>query len=177
MRLVIFIVLATPLALLPLPGCKKEVPPASWQPAPAAAVSDAPPTLDSAPAAAAAIARNFERVYFALDSASLDGPSKDALRANAALMSAHPGIKVEIQGHCDEQGTTEYNLALGEKRASAVRAYLEAVGVPPGRLSTISFGEERPASPGAGETVWAQNRRAEFRITLGTESPVAGTVP
>jgi peptidoglycan-associated lipoprotein len=71
---------------------------------------------------------------------------------------------VQIQGHCDERGTVEYNLALGEKRASAAKDYLVGMGINPDRLSTISYGEERPANPGHNEAAWAQNRRDEFKI-------------
>ena len=86
-------------------------------------------------------------------------------------------MKVEIQGHADERGTTEYNLALGQKRAAAVRQFLLAEGVAPSRLSTISYGEEKPRAAGESETAWAQNRRAEFRITWSGDALVQGTTP
>lgn len=123
------------------------------------------------------VRENFRRVNFAYDSASLDASSKDLLSQNARLMSSHPGISLEVQGHCDERGTTDYNIALGQRRAKAVRDYLTNAGVSPARIKTISMGEERPLVSGAGETAWAQNRRAEFRVYEGGDGKVVGTVP
>lgn len=101
-------------------------------------------------------------VYFEFDSFNLTSASQDALNMAAEWLIANPNIRVQIEGHCDERGTTEYNLALGERRASSVRDYLVMKGVPVSQLSTISYGEERPAVPGFDEASWAQNRRAEF---------------
>jgi len=101
-------------------------------------------------------------VYFEFDSFNLSSASRDALNMAADWMMANPNVRVQVEGHCDERGTTEYNLALGERRASAVRDYLVMRGVPVSQLSTISYGEERPAVPGFDEASWAQNRRAEF---------------
>jgi peptidoglycan-associated lipoprotein len=118
---------------------------------------------------------NFARVHFAYDSATLDASSKAALEDNARIMKNHPRLTVEVQGHCDERGTTDYNLALGNKRAAAVRDHLTAMGVAPNRVATLSYGEERPVAMGADESSWSQNRRAEFRV-LVSEPGVAGTV-
>ncbi|MCK6507644.1 OmpA family protein [Myxococcota bacterium] len=123
------------------------------------------------------VRENFRRVNFAFDSSALDGASKDLLSQNARLMAAHPGISLEVQGHCDERGTTDYNLALGQRRAKAVRDYMTSAGVSPARIKTISMGEERPLVAAAGETAWAQNRRAEFRVYEGGDGKVVGTVP
>jgi peptidoglycan-associated lipoprotein len=112
--------------------------------------------------------RNFERVYFGLDSAKLSGDALEALQQNAAIMQRSPGIKVEIQGHADERGTTDYNLSLGQRRASSVSGYLTRMGVGEARLDTVSFGEERPLVNGSTEGAWSKNRRAEFRITWGS---------
>ncbi len=101
-------------------------------------------------------------VYFAYDSFNLSGSSKSGLAAAAQWLKSHPEQSVQIEGHCDERGTTEYNLALGERRAGAVKDYLVSQGVSSTQLSTISYGEERPAVQGTGEDVWARNRRSEF---------------
>jgi len=112
-----------------------------------------------------AAAQALSKVFFDYDSASLDSGTKSALDQVASIMSQNPSVKLEIQGHCDERGTTSYNMSLGERRARAVNSYLSGKGVPTSRLATVSYGEERPSSSGAYETAWAQNRRAEFRVT------------
>lgn len=118
---------------------------------------------------------NFERVYFDFDSDALGGESKDALKANADIMKEHTTIELEIQGHADERGTTDYNIALGQRRAKAVQDYLVGMGVPTSRVRTVSYGEERPAATGSSETAWSKNRRAEFRIMSGADGKVEGT--
>lgn len=123
------------------------------------------------------VARNFERVFFEFDATTLNAESKAALSDNVSILQKYPDLKVEIQGHADERGTTDYNLALGEQRAAAIRAYLTAAGVPASRVTTITYGEERPIDPAATEVAWAQNRRAEFRITWSPTPTVTGTVP
>ena len=99
-------------------------------------------------------------VYFSYDSAALDGNSKGSLFRQAAFLNANPALTVTIEGHCDERGTREYNLALGERRAAAARDYLLAQGVDPARIKVISYGKERPAMAGSNEESWAKNRRA-----------------
>ena len=101
-------------------------------------------------------------VYFDYDSANLTPAATTALDANSEQLLQLPDTVVQIAGHCDERGTQEYNLALGERRAQAVRNHLRQLGVPGGRLVTISYGEESPAVPGSGEEAWARNRRCEF---------------
>lgn len=103
-------------------------------------------------------------VHFAFDSAALDADARAALADDAAMLGAHPEVRVQIEGHCDERGSTEYNLALGERRADAVRDALAAAGVAGSRLATLSYGEERPVDPGHDEAAWAQNRRSELRV-------------
>jgi peptidoglycan-associated lipoprotein len=102
------------------------------------------------------------KVLFAYDSFALDAAGKATLDANADWLKNNSGRKVQIEGHCDERGTTEYNLALGERRASTVKEYLLTKGVAATQLSTISYGEERPSVSGNDEAAWAQNRRGEF---------------
>lgn len=101
-----------------------------------------------------------DRVFFAFDSSELRPDARDTLRRQAEWLEANAGVRLTIEGHCDERGTREYNLALGERRANAVRSYLVALGVDSGRLSTISYGKERPAVLGSNEDAWSQNRRA-----------------
>lgn len=106
-------------------------------------------------------------VYFAFDSSSLSAEAIATLQGNAQRISEVPNVIIQIAGNCDERGTQEYNLALGERRAQAVRQHLQSLGVPGERMVTISYGEENPAVPGSNEAAWAQNRRAEFmRATL-----------
>ena len=119
---------------------------------------------------------NFGRVHFPLDSHTLDAPSKAALAANVEIMQKFPTIEVEVQGHADERGTIDYNVALGQRRADAVRTYMTEMGVAPSRVRLLSYGEERPLSSGHDEVAWSENRRVEFRITAGTDPKIRGTV-
>lgn len=119
---------------------------------------------------------NFERTYFDFDSSELTDVTKTILDNNAGLMQKKTDIKVEIQGHADERGTTDYNLALGQRRAQSVYNYMTARGIAPSRLKVVSYGEERPLARGGTETAWSKNRRAEFRITWGgDDASVTGT--
>ena len=101
-----------------------------------------------------------DRVFFELDSYSLDAQSRATLDAQAAWLERNAGVRVTIEGHADERGTREYNLALGDRRANAARDYLQSRGVAASRMQTISWGKERPAVDGHDEASWAQNRRA-----------------
>lgn len=158
------------------PACKKKAPPTDLPDAPIAAevVKPAEPPK-AVPQEVQDMVSNFAKVYFDFDAAVLNGDSKAALDANAEIMMKYTDVKVEVQGNADERGTTDYNLALGQKRADAVVKYLQARGVSPSRVKTVSYGEERPAVQGASETAYAQNRRAEFVITYGAGAPVQGT--
>lgn len=102
------------------------------------------------------------RVHFAFDSYVLTAQARKTLAQNARVMKALSGLKVRIEGHCDERGSDEYNLALGERRAQAAVNYMATLGVAASRMSTISYGEEKPLDPGHGEGSWDKNRRAEF---------------
>lgn len=104
-------------------------------------------------------------VYFELDSSDLTAANQKALDDNAALLKRYPSWAVTVEGHCDERGTAEYNLALGERRAIAARAYLVSLGIAADRLRTVSYGKEFPFDPGHDETAFAKNRRAHFVIT------------
>lgn len=107
---------------------------------------------------------DLKRVYFAFDSAGILEPAKGPLNQNADWLMANPAVQIQIEGHCDERGTADYNYALGEQRANAVREYLIGQGVEPGRIHTISYGSDRPANPASNERAWAENRRAQFMI-------------
>jgi peptidoglycan-associated lipoprotein len=109
-----------------------------------------------------ALASIREKVFFDFDKYELKPPSRETLRRKAEALRALPDIRIVIEGHADERGTVEYNLALGEKRARAARDFLTDLGIDPERMSIVSYGEERPAVFGHDETAWSQNRRDEF---------------
>ena len=115
-------------------------------------------------AAERAAASGLERIHFDFDQYVLTDAAKSTLVNNAGLLRAAPGIKVLIEGHCDERGSDEYNLALGEKRALATKNFLVSLGVPAERMSIISYGEEMPLDPAHTQEAWAKNRRADFKV-------------
>lgn len=104
-------------------------------------------------------------VFFAYDSAEIDAASRRVLDQNAEVLRRNPNWVITIEGHCDERGTAEYNLALGERRAVAARQYLEDLGLAADRLRTVSYGKEFPFDPGNDEAAWRQNRRAHMVIS------------
>jgi peptidoglycan-associated lipoprotein len=126
------------------------------------------PATDKAVAEAQALAvRQAEllaktRVYFAFDSSAIDDESRAIIEAHASYLAANPGITLTLEGHADERGTREYNLALGERRAQAVEKLVRVLGVDGKRITTVSFGEEKPVDPTHNESAWRQNRRAEI---------------
>ena len=177
--------LATLVLALLAPACrtKKPEPP---PPVPAPAIQPAQPVTDVAPrpqgemvdktpdplagdivAVNDYVTRNglLGDVYFDFDRADLSEESRSRLARNADWLLAHPEFQVRIEGHCDERGTNEYNLALGERRAAAARDYVTSLGVTGGMLTTLSYGEERPQCSDSSEGCWARNRRAHFLIT------------
>ena len=105
-----------------------------------------------------------EHIYFDFDKSDLTPSAVSVLKRKASWLSYNTGVSVVIQGHCDERGTTEYNLALGERRAQSAKAFLMDMGVASSRLQTISYGEERPVDPGHDEAAWEKNRRAQFVV-------------
>ncbi|MGH6893879.1 MAG: peptidoglycan-associated lipoprotein Pal [Dongiaceae bacterium] len=108
-----------------------------------------------------------DRVFFGLDKYDLTPEAQATLERQAAWLQQFPAVIVSVEGHADERGTREYNLALGERRANSVKNYLAALGVDQNRITTISYGKERPAVPGSDEDAWAQNRRAVTVVTGG----------
>ena len=138
-----------------LAGCQQ--PQAAMEPGLGQGSNTGEPPNDKACADIAAAA---DRVFFQYDSAALRPDARTTLDALASQMQKQPQCRFVVEGHCDERGTREYNLALGEKRASVVVSYLAALGVDPTRMQATSYGKERPAVIGDGEDSWAQNRRA-----------------
>ncbi len=104
-------------------------------------------------------------LFFVLDSDDVDAEGQKVLQDNAAVLKKYPSWQITIEGHCDERGTAEYNLALGERRALSAKNYLVSLGVPADRVKTVSYGKEFPFDPGHDETAWSKNRRAHFVIT------------
>lgn len=137
----------------------------------AAAEAEAARREAEARARAAEIARVRETltevVYFEYDSEQLTSEAESRLQRKIAILRANPGLNVRVEGHADERGSTEYNLALGQRRAESVRNYLSNYGIDTGRVTTLSYGEERPVAEGEDESAWRQNRRAEFVLTGG----------
>lgn len=120
--------------------------------------------------AAAGSARDFaenvgDRVFFATDSSSVTSEGRMTLDKQVAWLKKYSNTRVQVEGHADERGTREFNLALGERRATSVKNYLIGAGIPASRISTISYGKERPAVTGTGEAAWSQNRRAVTVVT------------
>ena len=158
--------------VLLLAGCAKratQAPPTttSTPPVPGSTTptpSDTPPPVTSetpTPGADAIIAQ-LRPAFFDYDSYSLGEAARGALDGNARVLRDNPGVSIVVEGHCDERGTSEYNQALGERRAMAARDYLAAAGIESSRMRVISYGKERPFATGSDEESWAQNRRAHF---------------
>ena len=157
-------------AFLIFSSCSKKTTKVDEQPP--TVVEKAPPPVEKEPAkieppkeeAKPGVELSFKTVYFDFDNYNIRSSQRDIIAHNANVLEAYPGVKVLIVGNCDERGTIEYNLALGDKRANAVKEYLRNYGINGDRLSTLSYGEEQPADAGHTEEAWAKNRRAEFKI-------------
>ena len=185
------LVLITVLAALPLAACSRREPPVQPQPtlpdtagegarraaelermrqdsiarARAAADADAARRAEDVTARARAVLE--EVVRFDYDESDLRADAEAALARKVPILRANPNVRLRIVGHTDERGSLEYNLALGMRRATAVREYLAGFGIDASRFETTSMGEDAPVAAGANESAWAQNRRAEFVITAG----------
>jgi peptidoglycan-associated lipoprotein len=162
-KLTTTILIAT--ALLATSACSKKRP-AEIPPAPGGPVDQGPTGGNGQNTGGPGSRADFERsvtsntVNFALDSYGIDDRARTILDSQAAWLTRYPNVAVSLEGHCDERGTREYNLALGDRRALSAKNYLATRGVAPGRISTISYGKERPIALGSDEASWAQNRRA-----------------
>jgi peptidoglycan-associated lipoprotein len=108
-----------------------------------------------------------EMVFFAYDRSDISTEARAILDRKARVLRDQPGVSIRVEGHADERGSTEYNLALGNRRAEAVRTYLSNVGIHPSRMQSTTYGESRPFMRGTGENAWSRNRRAEFVVTAG----------
>lgn len=108
-----------------------------------------------------------DRVFFDLDKYELKADAQGVLKKQAAWLGAYKSVKISVEGHCDERGTREYNIALGERRANSVKDYLVALGVSAARIQTVSYGKEKPVAMGHNEAAWAQNRRGVTVLTAG----------
>ena len=106
----------------------------------------------------------FRTIYFDFDKSDLRPDAREGLQANAGYLKSNSGVAVTIEGNCDERGSNEYNLALGKRRAEAAYKYLVDLGIDGSRMTTVSYGEERPAVEGHNELAWAKNRRDEFKV-------------
>jgi len=164
-----------------IPACAKDEPPAPAPqpvpppaPAPAPTREVAPPEAGEWEVADAGAEESYlsmdqinarqllRTIHFDYDSAEIRGDQRATLQANADWLREHPNVRILVEGHCDERGTREYNLALGDQRAQAASAYLTSLGISASRVETISYGEENPVAMGEGEQFWSQNRRGEF---------------
>ena len=159
------LVLALAAGSLTLSGCLKKAP-ASLPPDPGAAVStDTTTSANQGPVAGsqadfAAQMMGQDSIYFDTDRYNIDGQDQQALAAQAVWLAKYPAKRITIEGHCDERGTQEYNLALGERRANAAKNYLVSLGIDAARITTVSYGKEKPVALGSDEESWAKNRRA-----------------
>lgn len=181
------LVAAVPIVVLPvvLCGCHHQppvvrpsltraaaaapVPVATPRPHPAAAPAPRPLTEDEVFASTSLDALNAQKpladAFFDYDSPVLRADARESLAKDAKWLQRWSSTKVTVSGHCDERGTAEYNLALGEERAAAVKDYLQSIGVAADRITTVSYGKERPFCTAGGESCWSQNRRGHFVVT------------
>ena len=157
-------ILTAAILALALAGCAKK-PPKQLPPAPSNGSETAPAT-DTSGAAVPGSQADFlakvmsDRIFFDTDSSDVDANDQATLRSQAAWLAQYPRVRATIEGHADERGTREYNIALGERRANSTKNALAAMGVDAGRMTVISYGKERPDATGSDEASWAKNRRA-----------------
>ena len=170
-KVLLILALGVSLSIASLDGCAKKkatTPPAppkveapKPKPAPPAVVPKAPEKQEEG------VPRDlmFKTVYFDIDKSNIRPDQRSALENNAQLLAKYGTVKVRLEGHCDERGTDEYNMALGQRRTDSVLSFLTSYGISDSRSETISYGEMRPADPGHNEAAWAKNRRCEIIIT------------
>jgi peptidoglycan-associated lipoprotein len=160
--------------VISVPGCKKKAPKETPPPTTETEIEPVPTEVDTTGQGEKELRVQMDRdmarimpVYFDYDRSEIVGAERDKIRTVAEVLRTWPDWTVNIEGHCDERGTNEYNLALGERRAKSAQRALVAEGIGSERISIISYGEERPSDPGHTETSWSRNRRAEFRVSTG----------
>jgi len=165
------IALMAGVALLATGACTKKRP-ETLPPGPGTTTPTPPPGGDTTPGVVRGSAEDFKRsvvsdtIHFDYDAYDIDPQARAVLDSQVAWLRQYPNVRITIEGHCDERGTREYNLALGDRRANAAKNYLAARGISPARITTISYGKERPVALGSNESAWAQNRRA-VTIVIG----------
>lgn len=157
----------TAASALALAACSKkapeELPPAPQAPSAPAPTPAPPPVAGPVPGTQAHFTQAMQgrdTIFFDTDKYDIDAEDQAALRQQAQYLQQYPNIRATVEGHCDERGTREYNLALGERRANAAKNYLVSLGIAENRLTTVSYGKERPLDTGSNESAWARNRRA-----------------
>jgi peptidoglycan-associated lipoprotein len=169
-RLILFLLIGA-MPLLLTSGCgggpkpEPEAPPVIEPPVQPEIKAEPEPEVKPEPEVVKVKETDFKIVYFDFDKYNLVDSAKSALEHNAQILKSNPSVMVKIEGNCDERGTEEYNLSLGDKRAVSAKNYLVSLGIEGSRLQTISYGKSRPAVQGHNEAAWAKNRRDEFRIT------------
>ena len=153
-----------------LAACQKkapeELPPPPTETAPAPAPAPSGPGVGSQQHFIDAVGQQNTVVYFDTDQYNIDAEDQAKLQRQAQYFNQYSGVTFTVEGHCDERGTRDYNLALGERRANAAKNYLVSIGIPANRIRTVSYGKERPVALGSNEAAWAQNRRAAT-VTIG----------
>lgn len=168
----IVIALSLLVAFASLSGCggkkQTQAPPPAPAPAPEPAPAPAPTPRPAAPKTQedrVPSDLSFSTVYFDFDKSEIRADMRNTMNENARLMNRYKTVRVRIEGHCDERGTNEYNMALGQRRADIVKQYLIDYGISASRIQTVSYGEERPVDPRHNEDAWSKNRRSEIVIT------------
>jgi peptidoglycan-associated lipoprotein len=163
--------LAAAASLIALAGCTTKPQASNEAPPPQAMTGGGATQSNIVPGSAEDLRVNVgDTVHFAYDKYDIQDEDRAILQRQAAWLGKYPAVRVSVEGHCDERGTREYNLALGARRANAVKEYLVSLGVSAGRLDTISYGKERPMCSQSNEDCWAQNRRGVSTITAGASS-------
>ncbi len=162
-----YAVAMTVASALAISACSKkapeELPPPPQAPSTAPSTPAPPPQSGPTPGSQAHFAQQMngrDTIYFDTDRYNIDSEDQAALQAQAQYLSQYSSARATVEGHADERGTREYNLALGERRANAAKNYLVSLGIPANRINTVSYGKERPKATGSNEAAWAQNRRA-----------------
>ena len=161
-----FVIILGATSALALGACAKKAPeelpppPAAASPAPAAGAAEPSGPIPGTEEHFKQQMSGQDVIYFDTDKYDVDAKDMAALRTQAQYLTQYPNVRATIEGNCDERGTREYNLALGDRRANAAKNYLVSLGIAASRLTTISYGKERPVALGSNEAAWAQNRRA-----------------
>jgi len=149
-------------AIFMVAGCSKKTAQKPITPAPVESAEPKPVTPEAPESAVVPVETGLADVFFDYDKSNLRPDAIQVLFRNAEHLKGHPEVRILIEGHCDERGTIEYNLALGDRRARSARDFLVNYGIAAGRIETISYGKERPFATGQDEGAWSQNRRAHF---------------